>query len=267
MARLDEGALDRFVKLMAAQAALDGDAGPSSPEGSDGKAVDRVAAAEEEARSIRALLERPRTAEALAIDQLFRMRKSLEIGAEMNRVPREACSAMYRIVEAVRSVEFVAPFTETEVWTGAIALTRRSVGASWREYQGGFSRETAVAHAALRLDQLGLKSTVNAYGVGLEPDAFRDACRQIEQGIIRLGGRGVVGNVLSAMQRSGRSYEGSLLYGRRVQQLMYQPRMPSIPWHYLYNLASSTWTWVPHRPILERTGPTSSISQGTWLPA
>ena len=76
---------------------------------------------------------------------------------------------------------------------------------------------------------------------------FAAICADIEQRIRRLGSRRVIDAILKWFETNKRVYEGSLLYGRRVSQIP-QPREPSIPWHFLYNIAWKHYGAAPTSP-------------------
>lgn len=236
MPRLREGDLDAFLGLAAWRYA------PPEPLGSEGREADPPAPVasgwEREYEEMHGLLSREGDV-GLPTDALFVLRKSLEVAAILDRAPVEACAVLARICDGVRQADFVAPFDEREAWAGAIAAARRGLdpGAATRDGLESFSRESNVAHAVASLERQGYRVSVNAFGASLRPASFEAACSAIDAAVARLGGRDVARNVLEGIAREGRIHEGSFLYGRRVQQLMWQPRMPSVPWHYVYNLA------------------------------
>jgi hypothetical protein len=242
MSNLDKNALEVFLQLA-------GSPGGSACQLTEHAqpAINNLDEVKRERNHVRALLERSAGSDGLPVYELFRLQRSLRIAAEMGRAPGDSCDILFEIVDAVRQAKFVAPFSEQQTWTEAIASARRA-----RNCRGfalshpiAFSRQIAVAGAALRLASQGFQSTVDAYGLSLNPDAFTGVCRRIEEAVVRLGGRKVAENILFCLMRNGRTYEGSFLHGRAVQQAALSQRFPSVPWHYLYNLALKHLDGVP----------------------
>ena len=80
-------------------------------------------------------------------------------------------------------------------------------------------------------------------------------CEDIEQLVRKLGGRRVIDATFRWFEVERRTYQGSLLYGRRIGKPRHA-REPSIPWHFLYNIA-----WKHYGVAQTSTNPVRDIDQ------
>jgi hypothetical protein len=201
--------------------------------------------AEQDARlkEIRALLLRPSS--GLLVDAVSILRKPICVSALLGRTDAEQYAIINYIRDALgqpdddsKDCRFVAPFTEEETWKKAISNARRAMElADFNHYDiNRHSRANAVAAACKRWENRGFPIELSTFGPSLDGKDVSKICADIEATIRSLGGRNVVTGILAWHSANRRIYKGSLLYGRVVDQLG-QHRDPSVPFHFLYNLA------------------------------
>ncbi len=185
---------------------------------------------------IKSTLERP--SPGLRMEELYRLKKTITMAALADLAPREAVTAIYGIWDAVKLCPAVPSLSDAQPWAAAIdlALTAAVHWDSGTYHLDHFSREHAVIHAALRLEKQGFAFDLLEGGVAVHTTAFRHACARIDGLVAGLGGRAVADRIFHEYVRTGRLFDGSFLYGRRVEQIG-NVRFPSIPWHYLFQLA------------------------------
>lgn len=185
---------------------------------------------------IKNILERP--APGLRNEDLFRLKKTIKMAAIAGRAPAVAVTAINCIWDATKLSTALVPLTDFEPWSRAIDLAL-AAAVHWDSGQyhlERFSREHAVAHAAERLKNQGYTFDLLEGGIALDAAAFKRACARIDGLVAGLGGRAVAERIVREYVRTDRMFDGSFLYGRNVDQIG-NARLPSIPWHYLFQLA------------------------------
>jgi hypothetical protein len=194
-------------------------------------------------KEIRSLLLKPSS--GLLVDAVSILRKPIWIAALLGRTDPEQYAMINYIRDALghpdddyNDCRFVVPLSEEATWKQAISNARRAMElADFNHYDiNRFSRAYAVAGACKRWENRGFRITLSTFGPSLDGKDVSRICADIEATIRSLGGRNVINGILAWHTAHGRIYEGSLLYGRVVDQLG-QHREPSIPFHFLYNLA------------------------------
>jgi hypothetical protein len=185
---------------------------------------------------IEKLLDRPDA--GLRNQNLFQLKKIVRMAAIAGSAPSEAVTAVDIIWDATKRCRWLAPLSEVGPWRAAIGIaldvaTHRDPGQYHLKH---FSREHAVVHAAQRLARRGYAFDIADGGLHLQANAFKRLCIRIDKLVSALGGRPVAERIIHEYTRSGRLFDGSLLYGRAVSQIGGM-RYPSIPWHYLFQLA------------------------------
>jgi hypothetical protein len=179
-----------------------------------------------------------RDGDALPRPLVWSLAKPIEIAVWLGRQPADAISTFQTILDAIRQLQFVASLDERNCWVEAIQLAKRHRLETGYDVWGNRigSRASTVARSLLRLRERGFDCEVNAFGAGLTTDSLENACAEIDQAIRRIGGDNVAQTIFTSLRRSGKTFEGLFLAGRITSQLD-RPREPSIPWHFLYNLA------------------------------
>jgi len=211
-------ALEQFITLVA-----------STPE------ADTVGNSQDSSDRIKALLARP--SGGMKLEDFFRLKRAVLMSALDKSGTSDAVSVITAIWYATSTCRNLAPLSETSTWRSVIRSARISI-AFW---DGGahqlnrFSREHAVIGAALRLKSRGYTYDLGQKGIALRAADFKRVCTKIDKLIEGLGGRIVIDNIHQALVRTGRMHDGSFLFGRPVTQVP-QYRLPSIPWHFLYEL-------------------------------
>jgi hypothetical protein len=194
-------------------------------------------------KEIRSLLLKPSS--GLLVDAVSILRKPIWIAALLGRTDPEQYVMINYIRDALghpdddyKDCRFVVPLSEEATWKQAISNARRAMElADFNHYDiNRFSRAYAVAGACKRWEKRGFRITLSTFGPSLDGKDVSRICADIEATIRSLGGRNVINGILAWHTSHGRIYEGSLLYGRVVDQLG-QHREPSVPFHFLYNLA------------------------------
>jgi hypothetical protein len=234
--RLHENSLDRYIGLSCwsepvSTEPLSGPP-PSETAWSREAEIDRIRA------SVRTILAR---ADGLPVDVLFALRKPICLAALLGRASKEQYAVLWEICDILRgdqSPQIIASFEDETAWNQAIATTRRVRHFSNYDHYtlNEWGRPMAVAAACRRLETRGVAIVLTARGVGVDYMTFAAICADIERRIRRLGGRRVIDAIFEWFEINKRIYEGSLLYGRKRSQIS-TPRKPSIPWHFLYNIA------------------------------
>ncbi len=187
-------------------------------------------------QAIRKRLEQP--GEGLPVALLWSLGRPIEIMVGLNRCPPETHKIFRGLHAAVRQVPFVVPLEAEEAWVEAFAIVQHHNLDSGMDLYSNMagSRGFAVARSLQRLEARGYKMQINSFGAALTDDAFSRACSEIERLIRRLGGANVANSIFGALDANGKVFRGLFLYGRTVSQIN-QLRDPSVPWHFLYNLA------------------------------
>jgi hypothetical protein len=233
LSHLDDRSLDRFLSLSGWNEPVCTEPlqGPSPEDVGWSRQVeiDRIRA------SVRTILTRP---DGLSFDALFSFCKPVCIASHLGRAAAEQHAVLRGICDMLRGAPAVAPFEDEAAWNEAIAATRRVRHFSQHDLYSldVLARPKAVADACRRLEQRGYTILLTARGVGVEYAVLGAICADIEQRIQRLSGRRVIGAIFKWFEVKKRTYEGSLLYGRKIGQPRHT-RAPSIPWHFLYNVA------------------------------
>jgi hypothetical protein len=227
---LETRSLDLFLKLTARE---------TSPRQSEPIDPSDQGRSEVIRREIGNLLRR--THDGMLADAPFALRKPVSIAVLLGRADEEQYSILCHLCDGLRTppdeaaIRLIAPFSETDVWGCAIALARRQMqlNAPNNVYNlNQFSRAHAVADAMRRLEERGYSIELTTFGPALDTASVTSVCRRIDRLIAEVGGRTIVDGIF----RNLRQYEGSFLYGRLVDQIP-QFRPPSIPQHFLYNVA------------------------------
>lgn len=173
----------------------------------------------------------------LRLADLLRLQRAFTVAALQNKIPARALTAFLGVVDAVRALRFVAPLTEIDKWRAALSLGL--VGADrWDIGQNRltrFSREHAIVDAANRLTSRGYRCELDDRGLILKAEDTLRLCNRLDKLVSGLGGRGVAQRIVHEHLRTERMLDGSFLYGRNVTQVP-QPRPPSVPWHYIFQL-------------------------------
>jgi hypothetical protein len=234
--QLDEKSLDRFTGLSAWNEPVSTEPLPGPAPGDvawsrEGE-IDRIRT------TVRAVLARN---DGMSAETLFALKRPIAIAAHLGQASAEQFAVLSEICDILRAPDapqVIASFQEEEAWNRAIEGTRYA--RRFTEYDpytlDTFSRQMAVAASCRRLQQRGYKIAVNGYGVAIDLPTLARMCADIEGRVRELGGRWVIEAILRWFDLYRRVYEGSLLYGRTVSPIP-QPREPSIPWHFVYNIA------------------------------
>lgn len=249
---LDDKSFDRFLSLSGWNEPVSSKflPGPSPEDTSWSRQgeIDRIRA------SVRTVLAR---GEGLSVGALFALCKPVCIAVHLRRAVAEQYAVLREICDMLRDEPTVAGFEDEATWNVAIAATRRI-----RHFSGIdlyppdlLARPKAVAEAARRMGLRGYAILLTARGIGVDDAVLAAICADIEQRIRRLGGRRVIDTILKWFEVNRRTYEGSLLYGRIIGQPR-QTREPSIPWHFLYNVA---WKHYGAAPL--STNPVRDIDE------
>lgn len=242
--QLDEQSLDRFTGLSAWNEPVSTEPLPGPAPGdvvwSREAELDRIRT------TVRTVLARN---DGMSAETLFALKRPIAIAAHLGQASAEQFAVLSEICDILRAPDapqVIASLQEEKAWNLAIAATRDA--RRFAEYDpctlDTFSRQMAVAASCRRLKQRGYKIAVNGYGVAIDRSTLVRMCADIEGRVRELGGRRVIEAILRCFDLKGRVYEGSLLYGRTVS-LIPQPRDPSIPWHFLYNIAWKHFDAVP----------------------
>lgn len=189
------------------------------------------------------------------MEELFRLKKTITMAALADLAPREAVTAICGIWDAAKQCPAVPSLSDAQPWAAAIELAL-SAAVHWdsgKYHLDHFSREHAVIQAALRLEKQGFAFDLFEGGVAVHTTAFKHACARIDGLVAGLGGRAVADRIIREYVRARRMFDGSFLYGRSVDQIG-NARLPSIPWHYLFQLAMKH----VHRQ------PSSATAQQDW---
>jgi hypothetical protein len=176
--------------------------------------------------------------DGLSVEALFALSRPVSIAAHLGHATAEQYAVLREICDILRGAPAIALFQDEVAWNKAIAASRRVRHFSGTEtYQFDLlARPQAVAAAVQRLDSRGYQISLTAHGVAINSAVLEPICADIEMSVRRLGGRRVIDFILRWFEINRRTYEGSLLYGRQIVQPR-QAREPSVPWHFLYNLA------------------------------
>jgi hypothetical protein len=253
---LDEKSLSRFLSLSGWKEPVSSEPLPGpSPDAArwtrQGE-IDRIRL------SVRTILARE---DGISVDALFALCKPVCIAAHLGRATAEQYAVLREICDMLRGEPAIAKFEDEDAWNGAIAVSRRV-----RHFSGIdlypldlLARPRAVAAAVQRVESRGYQILLTPRGVGVDDTVLAAICADIAQRIRNLGGRRVIDAILKWFEVNRRTYEGSLLYGRRIGQPRHA-REPSIPWHFLYNVA---WKHYGVAPI--STNPVRDIDELTGL--
>ena len=250
--RLHDESLNRFLSLSGWKEPLSNEPLPGpSPEAASWSRqgeIDRIRA------SVRTILAR---GDGLSVDALFALCKPVCIAVHLGRAAAEQYAVLREICDMLRGEPTIVRFEEEVAWNKAIAEARRV-----RHFSGIdlypldlLARPQAVAEAGRRMELRGYTILLTARGIGVDDAVLAAICADIEQRIRRLGGRRVIDAILKWFDVNRRTYEGSLLYGRRIGQPR-QTREPTIPWHFLYNVA---WKHYGATPV--STNPVRDIDE------
>ena len=239
---LDEDSLSRFLGLPGWKEPVSTEPLPGpSPDATSWTRqgeIDRIRS------SIRTILARQ---DGISVDALFALRKPVCIAAHLGRATAEQHAVLCEICDMLRGEPAIAKFEDEDAWNEAIAASRRIRHFSVTDLHplDLLARPQAVAAAAQRLESRGYHILLTARGVGVDGTVLAAICADIEQRVRDLGGRRVIDLIFRWFEVNRRTYEGSLLYGRRIGHPRHA-REPSIPWHFLYNIA---WKHYGAAPI------------------
>jgi hypothetical protein len=238
-AQLNEKSLDRFLKFSSWKRGAETTIESAADSSSALQHWSLESEIESKRADIRTHLGRP--SGGLPTDAPFVLKKPACIAAVLGRATCEQYAVLCEICDALRGdhgFKFVAPLEDEAPWNLAIGAARRVRQLSTHKLYSldRFSRSHAVADACRRLEKRGYKVIVTTFGAVFESATLVAICNEIDIGIRRLGGRRVIDAILKWLYTNKRVYEGSLLYGRMVDQVP-KPRDPSIPLHFLYNIA------------------------------
>ncbi|MFY9641300.1 MAG: hypothetical protein WBQ49_06870 [Rhodomicrobium sp.] len=210
--------------------------------------IDRIRA------SVRTILVRE---DGLSVDALSALCKPVCIATHLGRATAEQYGVLRGICDILQGQAAIAKFEDEDAWNEAIAASRRV-----RHFSGSdlypldlLARPRAVAAAVQRLEARGYHILLTARGVGVDGTVLAAICADIEERVRNLGGRRVIDAIFKWFEVNRRTYEGSLLYGRRIGRPRHV-REPSIPWHFLYNIA---WKHYGVTPI--STNPARDIDE------
>jgi hypothetical protein len=166
------------------------------------------------------------------------LRYSLEIAALTGYATNEQLDILCGMCDVLQEyqIKAIVPLTDSVPWLSAITAMKRIRQLSNTPGMFQSPRASAVANSIRRLESKGYKIEISAFGPVLESASLQKICEEVDKGIKRIGGRWVIENILSWFSKNDRMYQGTFLHGRNTTQLP-SLRNPSIPWHYLYNLA------------------------------
>lgn len=187
---------------------------------------------------IRESLERE---DGISAETPFALRGPVRIAVALERATVENHAVINEICDALRGEtppKKVAGFDDAAAWNKAIRITRRLRRLSGQDLYGidRTSRGSAVGEACRRIERRGFRVTLTERGPGLDEADISAICRKIDERAAKVGGRRIIDAMLAWYVKAGRTYRGSLLQGRSVSSLPHV-REPSIPWHFLYNIA------------------------------
>jgi hypothetical protein len=210
--------------------------------------IDRIRA------SIRIILTR---GDGLSVGVLFSLCKPVCIAVHLGRAAAEQYTVLREICDMLRGEPAVVRFEDEAAWNEAIAATRRIRHLSGIDLYplDLLARPRAVAAAARRIELRGYTILLTARGIGVHGPVLTAICADIEQRIQGLGGRRIIDAILKWFQVHGRIYKGSLLNGRTIGQPRHS-REPSVPWHFLYNVA-----WKHYDAAPTSTNPVRDIEE------
>jgi hypothetical protein len=252
ISQLDDKSFDRFLSLSGWNEPLSNEPlpGPSAEDKSWSRQgeIDRIRT------SVRTILAH---GEGLSVGALFALSKPVCIAVHLGRASAEQYAVLREICDMLRDEPTIAGFEDEATWNEAIAATRRIRHLSGIDpYPPDLlARPKAVAAAGRRMELRGYTILLTARGIGVDGPVLTAICADIEQRIQRLGGRRVIDAILKWFQVHGRTYKGSLLYGRTIGQPRHS-REPSIPWHFLYNVA-----WKHYGAVSTSTNPVRDIEE------
>lgn len=191
-----------------------------------------------------------RSESGLLTDVVFTLRDPLRVAVLLGRAPSDAYGIICWIAESFRvedGIRLIATIADQEAWNSSIAAARRARALSNFAHHDPerFSRPTAVAGACRRLEGKGYAIEISSFGPHFTEASYASICNEIDSLVRRVGGKSVVDRVLAWLKANNRIYHGSLLHGRRTDNMMANARLPSLPLHYLYNLAWKHWGAAP----------------------
>jgi hypothetical protein len=234
---LTDSALDAFLALSAPLA------GDSSNLADESIQSERRAEQDANLKEIGDILLRKEG--GLMMDAVFVLRKPVCIAGLLGRAAPDQYTILNYICDALRRQDedhagfhFVTPLSDEVAWQRSISLARRVMALSdYNHYDiNNFSRAHAVADACRRLEKRGIKIGLSSFGPILDTEDVSALCKEIEDTIRTIGGRNAINAILAWHRSNRRIYEGSILYGRKVDQIG-NARDPSVPFHLLYNLS------------------------------
>jgi hypothetical protein len=204
--------------------------------------------------SVRSILARE---DGLSVGAVFALCKPVCIAVHLGRAAADQYAVLREICDMLRGEPAIARFEDEAAWNEAIAAARRIRHLSGIDLYplDLLARPQAVAEAGRRIELRGYTISLTARGIGIDEAVLTAICADIEQRIQSLGGRRVIDTILKWFQVNKRTYQGSLLYGRRIGNPRHT-REPSIPWHFLYNVA---WKHYDAAPV--STSPVRDIDE------
>jgi hypothetical protein len=242
--QLDQTSLDQFLNLSASVVAP----APARNAQSDtsGKPSDDVQDLDE--LEVRTLL--GRTDSGLRRDAAWVLLQPVRLAVLLGKASSEQYRDLNEVWECLRhdtTHNFIVPLSDEGTWKQALAIGRRRRQNSGHDFFGLelFGRERAVADALKRLDAQGYPSTPATYGVSFSDATLLAITNTLDRMISQVGGRAAVDAMLSLLAKTGRIYRGAFLAGRTINYAHANPRPPSIPVHYIYNLGLKHLTEPP----------------------
>ena len=187
---------------------------------------------------IRSVLKRPDDGKNLPVMAFLGLTRPLEIATRIGYGPIEASDVLNSLRDAIRTLECVALLSDTEAWVNAITIIRRSwiSGATQRISSNNFDRSGIVSRSFLRLKDEGYEITLAADQIGLTQSSADSIYARIDYLVSRLGGLATGNAIFELLTRQKKLYRGVYILGRSTSMLP-RPQDPSIPFHYIYNLA------------------------------
>lgn len=179
-----------------------------------------------------------RGSDHLSRDLVWSLNRPIQVACHLRAESQNAYEMFRGVLDAIGPTHHVADFDDEEAWVDALEIARRyrvDTGVDLYPARAG-DRASIVSAALARLAEKGFEYEITPHGVGLTGAGLERACARLEVLVRRLGGLTVAAAVFGALQASGRMYRGLFLYGRTTSQVD-QVRDPSVPWHFLYNLA------------------------------
>jgi hypothetical protein len=167
--------------------------------------------------------------------EIWRLSRSLRIGAAADEVDERTADAADHIWEELKHVR-CAPLLDGERWKEAVnwALAR---GRS--QYTSGkvFDRQQRVGLAYKRLKQQQFTLSLGAYGISFTEQTQREIFRKADALAFLIGGANVLLQLCAIMASRSKIHDGMWLLGDQVPNVM-QSKTPSLPIAWLFALGA-----------------------------